>query len=117
MSGLLDIHALYDAFNARDIDTVLAFLAPNVVWPNGWEGGKLHGRAEVRDYWLRQWEAINPTVTPMGNTLESDGRTAVHVHQIVRDLDGVVLSRGEVIHVYRAVNGLIQSMEIRGGQG
>ena len=117
MNGMIDINALYDAFNARDIDAVLACLHPDVSWPNGWEGGRLHGRDAVRDYWLRQWAAINPTVTPMGYTLESEGRTAVHVHQIVRALEGAVLSRSDVIHVYRAVDGLIQSMEIRGAQG
>lgn len=117
MTGPVDFDALYDAFNARDIEAVLARLAPDVMWPNGWEGGMLHGRDAVRDYWLRQWAAINPTVTPMGHTIESDGRTAVHVRQVVRGLDGAVLSRGEVIHVYRIVNGLIRFMEIRGGQG
>lgn len=114
MSGPVDFDALYDAFNARDIDAVLARLDPDVTWPDGGEGGTLHGRDAVRDYWLRQWAVINPTVTPMGHTIEADGRTAVHVRQVVRGLDGAVLSRGDVIHVYRIRGGLIRSMEIRG---
>lgn len=117
MTETVDFDALYDAFNRRDIDAVLASLAPDVIWPNGWEGGMLHGRDAVRDYWLRQWAQINPSVTPMGHTIESDGRTAIHVRQVVRGLDGAVLSRGDVIHVYRIMGGLIRSMEIRDGQG
>ncbi|KAM3099871.1 nuclear transport factor 2 family protein [Phormidesmis sp. 146-12] len=44
----------YQAFNTRDIDTVLSLLHPDVAWANGMEGGYVHGHAEVRDYWNRQ---------------------------------------------------------------
>ena len=111
----MDFDALYDAFNARDIEAVLARLHPDVMWPNGWEGGTLFGRQAVRDYWVRQWAEINPSVTPMGHTIESDGRTAIFVRQVVRSLGGEVLSRGDVIHVYRIEEGVIRSMEIRHG--
>jgi hypothetical protein len=37
----------------------------------------------------------------------------VSVHQVVRDLDGRVVSDGMVAHVYRIEDGLIRSMEIR----
>ena len=37
----------------------------------------------------------------------------VHVHQIVRDLHGHVVSDGMVAHVYRIEDGMIRSMEIR----
>jgi ketosteroid isomerase-like protein len=33
----------YQAFNARDIDAVLAVLHPNVVWANGMGGRYVHG--------------------------------------------------------------------------
>ena len=46
---------LYERFNARDVDAVLAYLTSDVEWPNGWEGGYVHGHDEVRDYWTRQW--------------------------------------------------------------
>lgn len=117
VSGEVDFDALYDAFNARDIEAVLKCLAQDVMWPNGWEGCMLYGRDAVRDYWVRQWAAINPTVTPMGHMIEADGRTAVHVRQVVRGPDGAVLSRSDVIHVYRVMGGLIRSMEIRGEPG
>ncbi len=50
---------LYERFNARDIDGVLAHLASDVDWPNGWEGGYVKGHDEVRDYWTRQWAEID----------------------------------------------------------
>ncbi|MGH9204759.1 MAG: nuclear transport factor 2 family protein [Vicinamibacterales bacterium] len=52
------------AFNARDLDAVRAVMHPKVDWPNGWEGGRVHGHAGVRNYWTRQWGAIEPHVEP-----------------------------------------------------
>jgi hypothetical protein len=43
----------YEAFNARDIEEALSLMHPDVDWPNGMEGGRLHGHREVRDYWRR----------------------------------------------------------------
>ena len=37
---------VYDAFNKREVDTVLAAMHPAVDWPNGWEGGRVAGRDE-----------------------------------------------------------------------
>jgi len=104
---------LYAAFNARDVETVLRAMAPDVVWPNGWEGGVLRGRAEVRDYWTRQWAEIDPAVEPVGFRREEDGRVAVTVRQVVRDLAGTVIAGGRVEHVYRFTEGLVRDMEIR----
>jgi len=81
----------YAAFNARDIDAVLAVMHPDVIWPNGMEGGTVVGHAAVRAYWTRQWGLIDPRVEPRGFTLEADGRIAVAVHQVVRDLAGTGL--------------------------
>jgi ketosteroid isomerase-like protein len=103
----------YAAFNARDIEAVLAAMHPDVDWPNGWEGGRVRGHDQVRDYWTRQWAAIDPTVEPVGFSTDREGRVVVSVHQVVRDLDGRVLSDGMVAHVYRIEDGLIRSMEIR----
>ena len=36
------LRAVYAAFNARDIDGVLGRLAPDVDWPNAWEGDVEH---------------------------------------------------------------------------
>lgn len=103
----------YTAFNARDIDTALTTMHPNVEWPNGWEGGFVTGHQGVRDYWTRQWAAINPRVDPLGFATDESGRTVATVHAVVRDLHGNIMSDGTVEHVYRIEDGLIRSMEIR----
>jgi ketosteroid isomerase-like protein len=103
---------VYAAFNARDVDRVLAAMHPDVEWPNGMEGGYVHGYAAVRDYWTRQWQAIDPHVEPRRFTLEDDGRVAVHVYQVVRDLSGCIVTDQMVRHVYRVENGAIRHMEI-----
>ena len=104
---------IYAAFNARDIDMILSRMDRDVDWPNGWEGGRLYGHDGVRDYWTRQWKAIDPRVEPQGFTTEPDGRIVVDVHQIVRDLTGNIVVDEMVQHVYEIKDGLIQSMEIR----
>ena len=57
---------VYNAFNARNIDAVLAVLHPDVDWPNGWEGGRVNGHQGVRDYWTRLWGSLDPRVEPVG---------------------------------------------------
>ncbi|MBO0726479.1 MAG: nuclear transport factor 2 family protein, partial [Blastocatellia bacterium] len=104
---------VYKAFNARDVDTVLAAMSADVDWPNGWEGGRVYGREGVRDYWTRQWAAIDPRVEPVGFDGDERGRVVVKVHQVVRDLEGNVIAEGMVEHVYLIEGGLIKSMEIR----
>jgi len=106
------LRSIYEAFNERDIDTALAAMHPAVDWPNGWEGGRVNGRDEVRSYWSRQWAAIDPTVIPVTCRLGPDGRIVVHVHQTVKDLSGKVLSDGGVVHVYTFEDGLIKAMDI-----
>jgi ketosteroid isomerase-like protein len=103
----------YDAFNARNIDAVLATMHPDVEWPNGMEGGYVHGHREVREYWTRQWRAIDPHVEPRGFAAAADGRIVVTVHQVVRDSTGEVVTDQMIQHVYRIESGLIRSMEIR----
>jgi ketosteroid isomerase-like protein len=56
------LRRVYAAFNRREIEMVLAEMHPDVDWPNGWEGGRVRGTAAVRDYWTRQFQALNPRV-------------------------------------------------------
>jgi hypothetical protein len=107
------LRGIYDSFNRRDIAAVLAKMAPDVDWPNGMEGGRVHGREAVRQYWLRQWSQIDPIVEPQSFHADPTGAIVVEVHQVVRDLAGALLAERMVQHVYRVENGLIQSMEIR----
>ena len=103
----------YRAFNARDIDTVLEAMHPDVNWPNGWEGGRVLGHQGVRDYWTRQWAEIDPRVEPVGFATDEQGHIIVKVHQVVRDLEGNVIAEGMVEHIYLIEGGLIISMKIK----
>ena len=102
----------YEAFNARDVDAALALMHPDVDWPNGMEGGRVLGRAAVRDYWTRQFEVIDSRVEPQAFTTDAEGRVVVDVHQVVRDTAGELLSDGRVEHVYTIRDGLVERMEI-----
>ncbi|MFZ1157155.1 MAG: nuclear transport factor 2 family protein [Candidatus Sulfotelmatobacter sp.] len=103
----------YRAFNAREMDAALATMRPDVEWPNGMEGGTVHGHAGVREYWTRQWGLIDPHVEPHSFDLDEAGRVVVGVHQVVRDLSGNILLDRKVEHVYSMEGGLIRRMEIR----
>lgn len=82
------IKSLYHSFNARDIDQVLTSLSDDVAWANGMDGGHVHGREAVRDYWMRQWAVVSPHVEPVAFENTEDGAIAVEVIQSVFDLDG-----------------------------
>ena len=103
----------YEAFNARDIDRALAAMHRDVQWPNGMEGGWLHGRDAVRAYWTRQWSMIDPRVEPRRFRMDDGGRVVVDVHQVVRDRAGTIVTDQMVQHVYDLEDGLIRRMEIR----
>lgn len=102
----------YAAFNARDIGAALATMHADVVWPNGMEGGTVHGHEGIRAYWTRQWTLIDPHVEPADFTPLPDGRMAVDVRQVVRDGEGKVLADHPVRHVYRIEHRKVRSMEI-----
>jgi ketosteroid isomerase-like protein len=105
------IRDLYAAFNARDIEAVIAHLDPDVDWPNAWEGGRLRGHDAVREYWTRQFAAIDGRVEP--REIAEDGDTVtVTVHQTVRDLDGNLQDDRTVTHTYTFRNEKIVRMDV-----
>jgi hypothetical protein len=112
MDAATQLRALYAAFNARDVEAVLAATTDDVDWPNAWEGGRVRGHDAVRDYWRRQWAEIDPSVEPLEITTRPDGHVAVRVRQVVRSLDGDPLSDGQVVHVYEMSNGLVARMTV-----
>ena len=79
---------MYECFNARDIDGVLGALTDDVAWANGMDGGHVHGREGVREYWTRQWAIVRPHVEPVSFDRAPDGSIVVEVLQSVRDLQG-----------------------------
>src|SRR6185503_10270211 len=109
------IEQAYSAFNNRDIDRALALMTEDVSWPKASEGGKVVGKEEIRAYWTRQWGEFDPHVEPLAITAEGDGgKVRVRVHQLVKSLQGDILSDSEVLHVFTVNNGLIAAMDISG---
>ena len=106
------IEQAYSAFNKRDIDGALALMTQDVSWPKASEGGKSVGKEEIRAYWTRQWGEFDPNVEPLAITEEDGGRVRVRVHQLVKNLEGDVLSDSEVFHVFTVDGGLIAAMNL-----
>jgi ketosteroid isomerase-like protein len=114
------IKRIYDCFNARDIDGVLAILADDVAWANGMDGGHVHGRQAVRDYWTRQWAIVSPHVEPVAFQKTKDGAVAVEVIQTVHDLNGQPLKEQShglkdktVVHVFHMEGDKITRFDIQ----
>ncbi|MGH9448293.1 MAG: nuclear transport factor 2 family protein [Terriglobia bacterium] len=103
----------YAAFNKRDIDGAFALMSDRVSWPKASEGGRVVGKDEIRAYWTRQWNQFDPHVEPIEVIDRSEGKTDVRVHQLVKSLDGDVLSDTEVWHAYTISNGLIDRMDLK----
>jgi hypothetical protein len=106
------IEQAYSAFNKRDIDGAVALMAQDVSWPKASEGGKIIGKEEIRAYWTRQWREFDPHVEPLAMTEEDGGKTRVRVHQLVKSLQGNVLSDSEVFHVFTMSGGRIAAMDL-----
>lgn len=107
------LRGAYRAFNARDVEAAVALMREDVDWPNAWEGGRVHGRDAVREYWRRQFESISGQVEPEGFEHHANGEVTVLVHQIVHDAEsGAKLSEGQVRHRYRIEDGLIARMDV-----
>ena len=104
---------VYERFNARDMETVLAVMHEDVVWANGMEGGHVHGRDGVRSYWTRQWAIVDPHVDPVGFSAGPKGEIIIEVHQVVHDLAGRLLVDQSVGHIFRVENGQIKRFDIR----
>src|ERR671918_490836 len=109
----LVLRSVYRAFNARDIEVVLEVMHTEVDGPNAWEGGRVAGRAAVRDYWTRQFAEISGNVEPEGFTEEPDGSITVDVDQVVHDArTGELISDSHVRHRYRLEDGLVVRMDV-----
>jgi hypothetical protein len=88
-------------------------MTETVSWPKASEGGRVVGKEEIRAYWTRQWEEFDPRVEPIELIDDARGKIEVRVRQLVKSLQGNVLSDSEVWHVYTIANGLIDRMDLK----
>lgn len=104
--------AAYRDFNARNIEAVISRMHPLVEWANGMEGGHVHGKDAVREYWTRQFTTVNPRVDPLSIDPDTNDHWVVTVHQVVHDPKGNLLLDTTVYHTYQFRDGLISRMDI-----
>ena len=106
----------YAAFNERDVDAAVALMHPDVDWPNAWEGGRVRGRAALRSYWKRQFEAISSRLEPRGFVHGPEGNITVEVHQVVHDVGtDELVSESDVRHRFHFEDDLIARMDVMDG--
>lgn len=105
--------AVYDRFNARDVEWLLERMTDDVEWPNVRAGTRLVGRDAVRAYWLDQWTTIDSNVRPLRATERPDGRVDVEVQQVLRATgSGEVVADQVVHHVYALRDGKVAAMHV-----
>ncbi len=103
---------LYDAFNKREIETIISLMRPDVKWANGLEGGFVYGRDAVREYWTNQFKMIQPELETLNFETDEKNRNIVTVHQIIKDLQGNLLADATVQQIFTIENALISLYEI-----
>jgi len=102
---------LYQNFNDRKIDLVIASMADDVKWANGMDGGYVYGHDGVRKYWIKQFSIVSSNVTPMEIEAEN-GIVKVKVHQVVHDIEKKLLADEIVEHRFRVMDGKITEFHI-----
>jgi hypothetical protein len=114
------VKRLYEDFNARDVDSVLAMLTEDVMWANAMDGGHVRGHEGIREYWTRQWSMVSPHVEPAGFRKVDDGSIFVEVIQTIRDLEGNLLQDQThglkdktVGHVFRFKDGRVSRFDVQ----
>ncbi|MGB3534851.1 MAG: nuclear transport factor 2 family protein [Microcoleaceae cyanobacterium] len=103
---------LYDAFNNREIETIISFMRPDVKWANGVEGGFVYGRDAVREYWTNQFKQIQPELETLKFETDEHNRNVVTVHQAIKDLQGNLLADTTIQQIFTIEEGLISLYEI-----
>jgi hypothetical protein len=109
---------LYERFNAKDIDGVLANLSDDVEWANAMDGGYVRGHEGIRAYWTRQWSIVDPHVEPLRFDHGIDGSVVVEVTQTIRDLEGNPvqekgLTNKTVLHIFHFAGGKVVRFDVR----
>lgn len=89
----------FAAYNAQDVEGLLALVSDDVDWPDGLH--RLQGHGALRGYWTAQWLRTRTHDQPLQLSRRADGRVAVRLTRVVRSLDGRVLDHGTFDYVFR----------------
>jgi hypothetical protein len=110
------IKQLYEDFNARKTESILAKLTEDVMWANGLEGGYVHGHKALREYWERQWSSLNPQIKPVSFRKTEEGSVFVDALFTGQPMGGQANGFKDVPvgHVFYVEDGLVSRFEIPG---
>lgn len=103
----------YRAYDDRDVPALLSVVSAGVDRlgePSS--PGRLHGREAVRACRLQQWARTRTRDAPRRFTHLNDGRPVAHVDQVVRALNGSLLSRDSLAHVESIATDLITRTDV-----
>ena len=103
---------VYEAYNRRDFAAFSAYLTLDVDWPNQLQGGRVIGHDAVAALWRETAQSIQVDLAPVTFSLEPDGRVAVNVNQIVRNLSGQIWSDSCVRHLFTLDGGRIARLDV-----
>ncbi|MDP1630005.1 MAG: nuclear transport factor 2 family protein [Caulobacter sp.] len=102
---------LYEAYNRKDVDAVVAGMHPEIDWPSLFSEGRVVGREAVRALLTRQFQTMDPEITPVAMTRDAQGRVRVRVNYVVRDLKGKLFTEEDNTNVFSFRDGLIVGMD------
>ncbi|MDO9474278.1 MAG: nuclear transport factor 2 family protein [Caulobacter sp.] len=105
------IVALFDAFNARDLEAAKALIHPEADWPDVFSEGRLHGRDQVLAMWSEQFRQFSPECFLIEMTALPDGRRRVRTNHVVRNLDGKIFTDEQATMTYKFRDGLIARID------
>jgi hypothetical protein len=113
------LRRVYEAFNRKDVETVLAAASPEVDWPNVLTGQRVTGLGDIREFWDRQFRAIDPQLEPLSITGGDNGTVVVRIHQVVTFVsDGAVIVDAVVDHIFTFDDGgRIMAVDVRDAEG
>ena len=99
--------ALFDAFNARDLDAAKALIHPDADWPDVFSEGRIQGRDQILAMWSQQFRQFSPECFLIEMTALPDGRRRVRTNHVVRNLDGRIFTDEQATMTYKFRDGLI----------
>ena len=71
------------------------------------DGGFVCGRDAVRQYWNALFKTVQPQLEPLKYETDEEGRNAITVRQIVKDLQGETLAEMTVQQIFTIENDLV----------
>jgi ketosteroid isomerase-like protein len=103
---------LYDAFNTRAFDRLLAGMAPDISWPDEVEDRRLEGLAAVRDYFETATAPLRVRHQPLVLFSPAPGWVEALTRQTVSSAaDGSLWSSMRVRHRFTLRDGLITRLD------